>query len=154
MPLSQVYSRTKMRPSSKWISGAFHVGVWSNLERVRLIGIPGTIEPIEIGFFVGDPFLDRLPGRFDRFHGLDVKGRRWWARKLDDAFPQAMEAEEELDLLGAFDGTDKFHGSLAARALERVGTPDFEDEVAPEGAHGTGGLFWRSGDEEDLGLGI
>ena len=103
MPLSQVYSRTKMRPSSKWISGAFHVGVWSNLERVRLIGIPGTIEPIEIGFFVGDPFLDRLPGRFDRFHGLDVKGRRWWARKLDDAFPKAVEAEEELDLLGAFE---------------------------------------------------
>ena len=121
---------------------------------VRLIGIPGTIEPIEIGFFVGDPFLDRLPGRFDRFHGLDVKGRRWWARKLDDAFPKAVEAEEELDLLGAFDGTGEFHGCLAARALERVGTPDFEDEVAPEGAHGAGGLFWRGGDEEDLGLGI
>jgi hypothetical protein len=28
---------------------------------VRLIGLPGSIEPIEIGFFVGDPFLDRLP---------------------------------------------------------------------------------------------
>ena len=28
---------------------------------VRLIGLPGSIEPFEIGFFVGDPFLDRLP---------------------------------------------------------------------------------------------
>ena len=87
---------------------------------VRLIGIPGTIEPIEIGFCVRDPFLDRLPGRLDRFHGLDVK-RRWrWARELDDAFPQAEEPQKKFDLLGAFDGTGEFHGSFAARALERV----------------------------------
>ena len=102
---------------------------------VRLMGIPGTIEPIEVRFVVGDPFFDRLPGRLDRFHGLDVKRWRWWARKLDDAFPKAMEAKDEFDLLGAFDGTDEFHGSFAARALERVGTPDFEDEVAPQGTH-------------------
>jgi hypothetical protein len=29
-PDLQVYSRTRMRSTSKWISGAFHVGVWSN----------------------------------------------------------------------------------------------------------------------------
>jgi len=30
---------------------------------VRLIRIPGTVEPVKIGFFVGDPFLDRLRRR-------------------------------------------------------------------------------------------
>ena len=65
-----------------------------------------------------------------------------------------METEEEFDLLGAFDGTDEFHGSFAARALERVCAPYFEDEIAPEGAHGAGGLFWGGGDEEDLGFEI
>jgi hypothetical protein len=29
LPACQVYSKTKMRPSSNWISGAFHVGLWS-----------------------------------------------------------------------------------------------------------------------------
>ena len=40
---------------------------------VRLIGIPGTIEPVKVGFVVGDPFLDRLPGWLDRLHRLDVE---------------------------------------------------------------------------------
>ena len=71
---------------------------------VRLIGIPGTVEPVEAGFVVGDPFLDGLPGRLDRLHGFDVERRRWWAGELDDAFPQAVETEEEFDLLGPFDG--------------------------------------------------
>jgi len=31
-----------------------------------------------------------------------VERRRWWARKLDDALPMAVETEEEFDLLGAF----------------------------------------------------
>jgi hypothetical protein len=57
-----------------------------------------------------------------------------------------VEAEKKFDLLGAFDGTYEFHGSFAARALERIGTPDFENEVAPEGTHGAGGLFWRGRD--------
>jgi hypothetical protein len=65
-----------------------------------------------------------------------------------------VETEEEFDLLGAFDGTCEFHGSFAARAQERIGTPDFEDEVAPQGTHGAGGLFWWGGDEEDFRLGI
>jgi hypothetical protein len=100
--------------------------------RGRLIGIPGTIESIEIWFFVEDPFLGRLPGRFDGFDGFDVK-RWWWAWELDDAFPKAVEAKGEFDLLRAFDGANEFHGSFTAWALEWIGSPDFEDEVAPEG---------------------
>jgi hypothetical protein len=65
-----------------------------------------------------------------------------------------VESEEEFDLLGAFDGTYKFHGGFAAGALQRIGSPDFEDEVAPEGTHGFGGLFRRGGDEDNLGLEI
>lgn len=30
---------------------------------------------------------------------------------------------------------DGFHGALAAGALERIATPDLEDQIAPEGAH-------------------
>jgi hypothetical protein len=126
--------------------------------------VPGTIEPIEIGFFVGDPFLDRLPGWFDGFHRLDVEGRRRRAWELDDAFhsslklrmacPQAVEAQKKFDLLGAFYGTGEFHGSFAAGALQRIGSPDFENHVAPEWAHGAGGLFRRGWDEENLGLEI
>ena len=57
---------------------------------VRLIWIPGTVEPIEIRFVVGDPFLDRLPRRFDRLHGLDVEGRRRRARECDDSLPETV----------------------------------------------------------------
>ena len=108
---------------------------------ILLRWIPGTVKPVEIRFVVRNPFFDRLPRRLDGFHGLDVEWRWRWARELDDAFPKARKAEEELDLPGAFDGTGGFHGSFAAGALERVGSPDFEDEVAPEGAHGAGFLF-------------
>jgi len=117
-------------------------------------GIPGTVEPIKIRFFVGDPFLDRLPRWLDGFHGLDVERRRRWARKLNKPLPKPVETEEEFDLLGPFDGADEFHGSFATGALERIGTPDFEDEVAPEGTHGTGALLRGCGDEEDLGFEI
>ena len=44
------------------------------------------------------------------------------------------------------------HGAFAARALERVGAPDAEDEVAPERAHGAGGDFGRR-DDRWLGRG-
>ena len=118
---------------------------------VRLIWIPGTVEPVEIRLVVGDPLLDRLPGRFDRLHGLDVEGWRRRARERDDSLPEAVEAEEELDFLAADDFADGFHGALAAGALERVAAPNLEDEVAPEGAHVAGGLFRWCGDEEDLG---
>ncbi len=89
-----------------------------------------------------------------RFHRLDAERRRWRARELDDAFPQTVETQKKFDLLRAFDGTDEFHGSFAARALEWVGSPDFEDEVVPEGTHGARGLFLGCWNEEDLRLRI
>ena len=52
---------------------------------------------------VGDPFLDGLPRWFDGLHRLDIEGRRWRTWKLDDTFPQAVEAEAELDLLAEDD---------------------------------------------------
>jgi hypothetical protein len=67
------------------------------------------------------------------------------------ACPQAVEPEKEFDLLGALHGPGEFHRSFAARALEWIGSPDFENQVAPEGTHGFGGLFGWGGDEEDLG---
>lgn len=39
-----------------------------------------------------------------------------------------------------------------AKATE--GRPDFENHVAPEGAHGAGGLFRWGGNEEDFRLEI
>ena len=125
---------------------ALVVAIW-----IGIGWIPGTVEPVEIGFVIGDPFLDRLPGWFDRLHGLNVKGRRWRARELDETLPKAMETEEEFDLLAVDDLTDRFHGALAAGTLERVAAPCLQDEVAPEGAHFAGGLFRRRGDEEYLG---
>jgi hypothetical protein len=62
---------------------------------VRLIWIPGTVEPVENRFFVGDTFLDRLPWWFDRLHGLDVEGWRWRARERDDSLPEAVETEKK-----------------------------------------------------------
>ena len=55
-------------------------------------------------------------------------------------------------MLRAFHGTREFHGSLAARALERIGTPDLEDEVAPQRTHGAGALLGRGRNEEDFRL--
>lgn len=118
---------------------------------VRLIWIPGTVEPVEIRFVVGDPFLDRLPGWFDWLHGLDVEGWRRRARERDDSLPKAVEAEEEFDFLAAGNLANRFHDALAAGAFEWIAAPDLEDEVAPEGARVAGGLFRRCGDEKDLG---
>ena len=96
---------------------------------VRLIWIPRTVEPVEIGFFVGDPFLDRLPGWFDRLHGVDVEGRRWRAWECDDSLPEAVEAEEELDFLAADDFADRFLGALAVGAFERIAAPYFSKSL-------------------------
>jgi hypothetical protein len=38
-----------------------------------------------------------------------------------------VEAEEELNFLAPDDGADRPHGAFAARALERVSAPDFQD---------------------------
>jgi hypothetical protein len=45
---------------------------------------------------VGNPFLDRLPRWLDGLHGVNVEGWRRRAGERDDAFPEAVEAEEEL----------------------------------------------------------
>ena len=107
--------------------------------------IPRTVEPVEVRFVIGDPFLDRQPGRLDRLHGLDVEGRRWRAWELDKTLPQPVEAEEKFGLLAVDDLADRFHGALAAGAFERIAAPDLENQVTPEGAHVAGGLFGRRG---------
>jgi len=40
---------------------------------------------------------------------------------------------------------DRFHGAWAARTLEGVTTPDFENEIAPEGAHVASPTFGGAG---------
>jgi hypothetical protein len=120
--------------------------VWVGIGRIA-----GTVEPIEVRFVIGNPFLDRLPGRLDGHHRLVVDGGRGRARKANDSLPKSMEAEVEFDFLAPDDGADPLHGALAARTLERVAAPDLEDEVAPEGAHVPGSTSGRGGDEEDLG---
>ena len=64
----------------------------------RLAGSGALVEEVEtrLRIVVGDPFADRLPGRFDGLEGLDVEGRVGWRREVDDALPEAVEAEEEL----------------------------------------------------------
>ncbi len=74
---------------------------------------------------------------------------------MDDALPEAVEAEEEFDLAGAQVGAHGFHDALTAGALERVAAPHLKNEVAPEGSHVAGHASGRCGDEEDLdGLGL
>ena len=74
---------------------------------------------------------------------------------MNDAFPEAVEAEEEFDLAGAQVGAHGFHDVVAAGALERIATPDLQDKVAPEGSHVAGSAFGRGGNEEELnGLGV
>ena len=82
---------------------------------------------------VWDPFPNGRPRRFDGLEGFDVERRvgRWW--DVDGAFQKCVEAKEELDFALAEEGVHDFHGAFAARLLERVGTPNAEDEVAPEG---------------------
>ncbi len=69
---------------------------------------------------------------------------------MNDAFPEAVEAEEEFDFLVAQEGVDGFHDALAAGALERVATPDLEDEISPKGTHVAGPALGRGGNEKDL----
>ena len=114
-------------------------------------GVPFLVEPVQARVVIRNPFLDGLPGGLDLLDGLDIEGRRRRAGKMDDAFPEALEPEKEFDFLATEDGADGLHGAFAARAFERVATPNLEDEVAPEGAHVAGGLFGWGGDEEDLG---
>ena len=112
---------------------------------------PFLVKPVQVRLVIGDPFLDGLPGWLDGLHGLDVERWRGRAREMDNAQPEAVEAEEELDFLAADHGAVDLHRPVAAGADERVAAPHSEDEVAPEGAHVAGPAFGRRGDKEDLG---
>ena len=97
-----------MEPSSRGISTGFRDGRrWSNRSK------PGSASSSGI-----DSRMACQGG--DGLEGFDVEGRvrRW--RKVDDALPQSVEAEEEWDFAGADDGAGALHGGLAAGALERV----------------------------------
>ncbi len=101
-----------------------------------------------------NPGTNGLPGRFDGLECFNVEGRlRKW-RKTDEGLPETEEAEEEFDFTWTDDSFHPFHNALAAGALEGLGTPDAEDEIPPERAHGAGGGFWRSGDERDFRWGF
>ena len=113
--------------------------------------VPFLIEPIEVRIVIRNPLLDRLPRGLDGLHGVDVERRWWWAGKLDDAFPETLEAEEKFDLFRLAEGADRLHGARAAGTLNGITTPNLEDEVAPEGAHVASPTLGRCGDEEDLG---
>ena len=134
----------------QWNLGCLPSQTLVEVARGRICWISRPVEPVEVRFVVGDPFLEGLPRRFDGLHGVDVEGRRWRAGQVDDPLPQAVEAEEELDFLAADHLAHRLHRPFAAWALERIAAPDFQDEVAPERAHFAGGFFvgWR--DEEDL----
>ena len=85
-----------------------------------------------------------FPNRFSappvgRKTGYLLQGRRFWR-------PTAR--------IGAEDRFDPLHGALTAGTFEGIGSPDAEDEVPPEWAHGAGGDFGRGGDEGDLGFEI
>ena len=115
------------------------------------VRVPFLIEPIEVRIVIGDPLFNGLPRGLDGLHGVDVERRWWWAGKLDDAFPETLEAEEKFDLFRLAEGADRLHGARAAGTLNGITTPNLEDEVAPEGAHVASPTLGRCGDEEDLG---
>lgn len=57
-----------------------------------------------------------------------------------------MQAQEELDFLGAQEPSSDYHQALAAGTEERVFSPHAQDEVAPERAQGAcarGGRRWN-----------
>ena len=112
---------------------------------------PFLVEPIEARFFIRDPLLDSLPRRLDGLHGVDVEGWWWRAGKLDNPFPQAEKPQKKFDLFRLAEGADRLHGARAAGTLERITAPNFEDEVAPEGAHVAGQTLGRCGDAPSLG---
>ena len=72
----------------------------------RLAGVGALVEQVAalLRIVVGNPFPDGLPRRLDGFEGLDVEGRVGWRREVEDALPEAVEPEEELDFAGADDG--------------------------------------------------
>ena len=70
----------------------------------------------------------------DGFHCLDVERRVGWWRNGEDAFPEIVEPEEELDFLGAQNIVGDHHGGFALGTEERIFAPDAHDEIAPKWA--------------------
>ena len=55
-----------------------------------------------------------------------------------------------MDLLRAEKGADALHGAWATGTLKGITAPNFENQVAPEGAHVASSTLGRCGNEEDL----
>jgi len=70
----------------------------------------------------------------DGFHCLDVERRVGWWRNGEDAFPEIVEFEEELDFFWAQDFVHDLHGGFALGTEERIFAPDAHDEIAPKWA--------------------
>ena len=70
----------------------------------------------------------------DGLEGLDVERRvgRW--RNGENAFPEIVELEEELDFFGAQNIAGDHHGGFALGTRERIFAPDAHNEIAPEWA--------------------
>ena len=108
-----------------------------------------AVLPAEAGFIVigRNPLLDGLPGRLDGLEALDVeRGFGRW-RNIQESFPEAHQAQEELNFFGLNEGFDFPHGAFATGALEGIGSPGGEDEVAPKGPHGRGARGGRWDEE-------
>ena len=105
--------------------------------------------PVEAGFIVigGDPLFDGLPGWLDGLESLNIEGGIGWWRDVNKALPHPEETKEKLDFFRLNEGFDFPHGAFAAGALEGIGSPGGEDEVAPEGPHGLSVRWWWRDEE-------
>ena len=83
---------------------------------VTVVGEPCGFVPEVRRFVIGHPFLDRAFPRDDRLECLDVEGRLWRWRDVDDTRPKSPEAEEEFDMPRAAHAADGLHGRVAACA--------------------------------------
>ena len=96
---------------------------------VAVVGVlPVEADLIVIG---RNPLFDGLPGRLDGLKGLDVEGGIGGRWDIDESLPHAHQAQKKLNFLGLNESFDFPHGAFAAGALEGIGTPGSEDEVAP-----------------------
>jgi hypothetical protein len=97
----------------------------------------------------GNPFLDRLPGRFDGFHRLDVERRRWRAREHDDSLPKALAAGAVVGGYGFFAAVVDVEAGVLPR--EEVGEDmemRVEDQIIAEGVDGGDGSEFAVGEIE------
>ena len=97
--------------------------------------MPIPSEPQTVGFTHGYllsplPGIDPLCGKlWVSLTRMPCRGTSPAARKGNDAFPEAVEAEEEFDFLATDGLADGLHGALPPGALERVAAPNLEREM-------------------------